>query len=344
RRSLVQQFFEQMLNDRFDEITRRADAKFLAAGMFGEGLSKDVEAEALGANVVDGGITAGLTAVALEAKRAREFGFTPGEIDRVKKSMAAYYERAYNERDKTESGSFAGEYVTHFLEGEPAPGIEYELKLVQQLRPGITVEEVTALGKTLLGEDSRVILATSPEKPGIKVPAEEELKAALASAESTAVTPWKETTVTRELVEHKPEPAATTSTRKGDEISPTIVKFANGVEAAVATDGLTIVKVANGVEAWLKPTDFKNDQVLFALQALGGTSLAPPSDFIDASLASTYVTLSRIAGLKAVDLQKMLTGKIASASPFASLSTHGFNGSAVPAQLETALQLLYARF
>ncbi|HXD73261.1 MAG TPA: pitrilysin family protein, partial [Vicinamibacterales bacterium] len=56
RRSLVQQFFEQMLNDRFDEITRRADAKFLGAGMFGEGLSKDVEAEALGANVVDGGI------------------------------------------------------------------------------------------------------------------------------------------------------------------------------------------------------------------------------------------------------------------------------------------------
>src|SRR4029079_14749732 len=92
--------------------------------------------------------------------------------------------------------------------------------------------------------------------------------------------------------------------------------------------GLTIVKFANGVEAWLKPTDFKNDQVLFALQALGGTSLAPPSDFIDASLASTYVTLSGIAGLKAVDLQKMLIGKIASASPFASLSTHGFNGSA----------------
>src|SRR4029079_1097642 len=190
----------------------------------------------------------------LEAKRAREFGFTPGEFDRVKKSMAAYYERAYNERDKTESGSFAGEYVTHFLEGEPAPGIEYEFKLVQQLLPGITVEEVTALGKTLLGEDSRVILATSPEKPGIKVPAEEELKAALASAESTAGTPGKERTVTRhpagtnprtvarDVPEHRPEPPAIPSTRKVDEI------------------GVTIVKFANGVEAWLKPTDFKNDQ------------------------------------------------------------------------------------
>ena len=84
--------------------------------------------------------------------------------------MAAFYERAYTERDKTESGSFAQEYLNHFLEGEPSPGIEYEYKLVQQLLPGITAAEVTALGKTLLADDSRVILATSPQKADIKVP------------------------------------------------------------------------------------------------------------------------------------------------------------------------------
>src|SRR3954469_10354504 len=150
RRSLVRQFFEQMLNDRLDEIVRRADAKFLGAGMFGQGLSPDVETVSLGVNVPDGGIVEGLGAVALEAKRAREFGFTPGEFDRAKKWMAASYERAYNERDKTESGSFAQEYLNYFLEGDPSPGIEYEYKLVQQLLPGITAGEVTALGRTLL--------------------------------------------------------------------------------------------------------------------------------------------------------------------------------------------------
>jgi zinc protease len=240
--------------------------------------------------------------------------------------MAAFYERAYTERDKTESGSFAQEYVSHFLDGEPAPGIEYEYKLVQQLLPGITAAEVTALGKVLLADDSRVILATSPLKADIAVPSEEELKKTLAAIEATAVTPWNDTTSTRELIERKPEPAAVTATRKVDEV------------------GLTIVKFANGVEAWLKPTDFKNDQVVFSLQAKGGTSLAPPSDFIEASLAATYVNLSGAAGLKALDMQKLLAGKLAGASPFASLSTHGFTGSAAPAQLETALQLLYARF
>jgi zinc protease len=324
RRDLVQRLFEQMLNARFSEIGRKPDAKFLGADVGGEGLSSDVEAESLSASVQDGKVLDGLASVALEAKRARQFGFGAGELDRAKKSFDAAYDRAYAERDKSESGSFAQEYLNLFLEGEPAPGIEYEHRLEKQLLPGITAAETAALGKTLLAEDARVVLVTSPQKAS--VPTDEQLKGMLAGVESTAVTPWNDTTATRELIEHKPEPAAVVSTKTVDEV------------------GLTIVRFANGVEAWLKPTDFKNDQVVFSMQAKGGVSLAPPDEFFEASFSSSYVSISGAAGLKALDIQKMLAGKIASASPFASLSTHGFNGSAAPAQLETALQLLYARF
>ena len=325
RRTLVARVFEQMLNDRFDEIARRSDAAFLGAGTGSGPLSKDVEIVSLGAGVEDGKIADGLKAIAVEAKRAREFGFSAAELERTRKSMLVNYERAYTEREKSESGSFAQEYLDYFLEDEPSPGIAYEYTLVQQLLPTITLEEVSALAKTLLSEDGRVILATSPQKAGIPVPTEAQLKGALASA-AHGVTAWTDTTTTRELVEHKPEPAAIASTRKVDAV------------------GLTIVKFANGVEAWLKPTDFKNDQIVFSLQAKGGLSLAPPDDFVEAEFATSYVSISGAAGLKLVDLQKQLAGKIANASPFASLSTHGFDGSAQPAQLETALQLLYARF
>ena len=71
----------------------------------------------------------------IEAKRVREFGFGAAELERAKKWMAAFYERAYTERDKTESGSFAQEYLNYFLDDEPSPGIEYEYRLVQQLLP-----------------------------------------------------------------------------------------------------------------------------------------------------------------------------------------------------------------
>ena len=62
---------------------------------------------------------------------------------------------------------------------------------------------------------------------------------------------------------------------------------------------MTVVKFANGVEVWLKPTDFKNDQMLFTMYAPGGASLAPPADFLQARFATQYVGLSGVGGIKA---------------------------------------------
>ncbi|HEX5476214.1 MAG TPA: insulinase family protein [Vicinamibacterales bacterium] len=326
RRDLVERFFDQMLNERFDEIGRRPDAKFLDAGASGGDLSKDVATFSLGAAVQDGHIPDGLTAIVVEAHRAREYGFTPPELDRTKRTIRAFYDRAYSERDKTESASYASEYLQYFLEGEPSPGIAYEYALVQQLLPGITDAEVSAMGKDLLAGDTRVILAVSPQKPGIAVPTDVAVRTTLTSAEKVPVTAWTEAAETRPLMPKVPEPAPVTSRRE------------------IADLGVTVVQFGNGVEAWLKPTAFKNDQVLFSLSGFGGASLAPPADYPDASLASFYVGLSGAGGLSAVDLQKLLAGKLASSSPFISLSTQGISGSSSPADLETALQLLYQQF
>src|SRR5206468_3396283 len=128
--------------------------------------------------------------------------------ERAKKWMAAFYERAYNERDKTESGSFAQEYINHFLEGEPSPGIGYEYRLVEQLLPGISVNEASAMVKALLADTSRVILAVSPQKPNIRIPSETELQAALAAGNAAPVAAWTDTASTRALMETPPAAGA----------------------------------------------------------------------------------------------------------------------------------------
>src|SRR5437867_6615081 len=48
--------------------------------------------------------------------------------------------------------------------------------------------------------------------------------------------------------------------------------------------------------------------------------------------------------MKALELQRVLAGKLASARPFMGLSRHGISGSAAPAQIESALQLLHETF
>ena len=326
RQSLVESLFRRMFNDRFSDLTLKPDAKFLGAGAGGGGLSRAVDTFSLRAGVADGKIVDGLVAIETEARRVREFGFTPAELDRAKKTMLASYERAFNERDKSESGGYAQEYLGYFLEDEPTPGIEYEYGLALKVVPAVTLDEVTALARKQLADDSRVVLAVSPQKEGLALPTEADVQAALASVANVAVTPWTEGAIASALMEKKPSAAAVTSRR------------------AVPDVGVTVVRFANGVEAWLKPTDFKNDQVLFTMYAWGGVSLAAPNDFVEATLADTYVGFSGLAGIKAMDLDKLLAGKRAGASAFLSLSTHGISGSSAPGELETAFQLLYQNF
>jgi zinc protease len=326
RRDLVARTIDHMMDERFSDLTQKPDAQFLGGGVGNNTLSRDVSTFTMAARVQDGKLEDGLRGLAIEALRVREFGFSDSELDRAKQWMAAFYEHAYTDRDKTESGSFAQEYVRYFLDGEPSPGIVYEYQLVKQLLPAITEADASNMARSLLGDDSRVILATSPLKDGIKIPTEAELQATLAAAATVRVTPWQDTSSTRALMEHAPAAGAVAS------------------RSAIADTGITIVRFENGVEAWLKPTDFKNDQVVFSLNAQGGTSLAPPADYPEASLATSLVSVAGAGGLKALEIQKMLTGKIASARPYIGLSSQGVAGSASPAQLETALQLLYQEF
>jgi zinc protease len=325
RRWLVHRLVSQIMNERFAELARKPDAAFLSAGGGSGPLTPTVDTFTLSASVQEGRIEAGLQALALEAKRVKEFGFGAEELERAKKSMLASYDRAYAERDKTESASYAGEYVSHFLVAEPSPGIAYEHMLARAFVPAITQADVTGAARMLLADAGRVVIAIAPQKENVKIPTEEELRAALTRTESVAVTAWNDAASGRVLLERIPDPGVVKDRREIPEL------------------GVTVVRFDNGVEAWLKPTDFKNDQVLFALAAPGGLSLAGEPVFIEASLAAPFTNFSGAGQHTMIDLQKLLAGQIASASPFASLTAHGVSGSASPANLETAMQLLYMR-
>lgn len=323
RRSLAEQAVYQMLNERFDELSRKKDAQFLGAGAYEAPLSPSVVAFSLGAGVEEGKIREGLAALEIETNRVQQFGFGSAELDRAKKWWLASYERAHNERDKAESSAYAQEYLNHFLHGEPSPGIEYEYRLAQTLIPSITAAEVGEVAKALFADRGRVIIATAPKKEGSAVPTEAQLRDAVVQADAVAVTAWADAGSGRALMDTRPEPGAAKDRREIPEL------------------GVTVVRLANGVEAWLKPTDFKNDEVLFSLSALGGASLAPKDKLVEALLSPALVQVSGIGGHSAVDLQKLLAGKLARANAMFALSSHQVSGSARPGDLETGLQLLH---
>ena len=215
KRTLVASLAYEMINDRFDEISRKADAPFLNAGAYGGDLTPTVDTFTLAASVQDGKIERGLVALEAEANRVEQYGFGAGELERARKWMIASYDRAYAERDKTESSSYVQEYIGNFLQGEPTPGIDYEHKLVQALVPTITAEEVAAAAKSMFGDTSRVILGVSPQKAGVTIPTDAQIVAAVAAADKLAVTPWTDTASTATLMATVPDPG-TVSVPAGD--------------------------------------------------------------------------------------------------------------------------------
>lgn len=326
RRSLVEQLVVQMLNLRLREIARRPDAPFLGADAGGGSLGRPLDLFELSANVAEGELARGLEALTTEARRVQEFGFGGPELERAKSALLSTYERAYRERDTNESRSYAAEYVRAFLEEEPIPGIELEYRIASTFLPGVTADEVNAAGRRLVRGDSRVVLAVAPQKADGPTPAEAPLREAVARAEAARVTAWTDALAGRALVEKPPARGSVTARR------------------TIAEVGVTVLRLSNGVEVWLKPTDFKNDQVLITSYALGGASLAEPADYQEASLAPALVGLGGMGGLSPVDLSKLLAGRIAQVSPQIGPSTHGTSGQASPRDLETALQLNYLAF
>lgn len=326
RRSLIQQLATQMLNLRLREIARRPNAPFLGAEAGGSGLGRSVELYELGASVSEGGIAAGLEALIVEARRMQQFGFGAEELERARAALIATYERAFKERDTSESPGYASEYVRAFLEREPIPGIEFEYKIASTFLPAITLAEVTAEARKLIHDDNRVVVVVAPEKKDVPVPTEAVLRTTMAKAEKVPVEAYTDALAGRDLVEKPPAPGKITARRTVPEV------------------GATVLTLSNGVEVWLKPTDFKNDQVVISAYAPGGTSLASETDFNEASLATALVSVGGMGGLSPVDLSKLLAGKIAQATPMIGTYTHGINGSASPRDLETAFKLNYLAF
>jgi zinc protease len=326
RRSLVENIYNRMLSARLSELTRKADPPFLKANSGKGNFVRNKDVFMLRASVKDNGIESGLEALLNEAQRVKKFGFTETELKRQKQTMLSSIERAYKERNKSESVGFAEEYVRNFLAGEPAPGISYEYEIYKQFIPGITIDEINKLSDNFIQEKNSVLLVNAPDKVGLKIPTEKDLKNIFDKVKNADLKPYEDKFANVPLIDKPPVPSAIVSEKKNDELK------------------LTELKLANGVRVILKPTDFKDDEITFNAFCNGGTSLADNSIYIPAATATSLIQQSGVGKFNVTQLHKMLAGKVASVSPFVSEISEGLSGSSSVKDLETMFQLIYLNF
>ena len=326
REGIITNLYNNMLNSRFRELTTKPDAPFLygfsAQGRF----VRTKEVYFLGAGVGDNGIYKGVKALLTEAERIARFGFTKTELERNKVSIMRNMEKAYLERDKTDSRSYASEYIRHFLVGEPIPGIAYEYELYKQYLPGISVKEINELARSWLPDENRVVLINLPEKEGIEAVNESDLLALFSSVKSLTLEPYIDAVSDEPLVTDLGEPSAVTSTKLIEEVD------------------VHEVLLANNVRIIMKKTDFKNDEVLFRAYSMGGRSLLSDGDIVAGLTATDIVNESGYGTFNKTQLQKKLAGKLVRVSPYIGSMMEGISGSSTPEDLETMFQLIHLIF
>ncbi len=326
RQSIVESLFNMMLNQRFSELLHQKNPPFLYAYSSKGNLVRTKDFYILGAASRDNGIPRAFKTLLTEAKRVQQFGFTKTELERVKKSSLRRMEKYYLERNKTESRSLASEYIRNFLQQEPIPGIKFEYELYKKYIPTIRLEEVDALISQWMNDQNRVILVNAPQKEGVAIPTKEELQQIIESIKNTSVSAYKDKTSNEPLLAKVPSPGKIIS------------------EKTIADLGLTEWTLNNGIKVILKPTTFKNDQIIFTAFSPGGYSLVDNEHLIAAKTAGSIISGCGLGNFNQIQLQKMLAGKMVQVVPSINELTETVSGQASPKDLETLFQLIYLTF
>jgi len=324
RNTLVEGLFSQMINARLGELRNSATPPFVYGYSFsGSTGVRTKEAYQSVAMVAGENHITALKALVEENERVKRYGFQKGELARAKKAMLAYYQKAFDNKDKMESKQFVQAYIDNFLKNESMQSIDWGYNFSKAQYPTITLTEVNALISTYINEKNRVVVITGKEKTTTN----QEVLALLETVKSdTNIKAYVDETVQESLFTSLPKKGTITNETSNDKL------------------GIKTLTLSNGAKVSYKKTDFKNDEVLFSCQSYGGTSLMSTENYLASHLAINAVTEAGIAGLNKNELQKFMTGKIAHVRPYIGNDSEGMSGSATPKDLETLFQLIYLNF
>ncbi|MDA3870790.1 MAG: insulinase family protein [Candidatus Marinimicrobia bacterium] len=326
RDNIIESLYNSMLNERLTEMTLKENPPFLRAVSGSGNFVRTSDVYYLGAQVKDNGIYKGFESLLTEAKRVNDHGFLPSELKRAKKNILSRMEKYFKEKDKTNSVNYVSEYQRHFLSQEPIPGIEYEYQLYEKYLPTIKISEVNSLGKSLITDTNRVIVTESPEKETTVYPTKTKLQDITNKVNNKSIEPYQEEISDEPLIKKLPD--------AGKIVEENYYKDLN----------VTELVLSNGVKVVLKPTDFKNDQILMTSFSPGGWSLASDENLLSAKFAGSITSKGGLGEYDITALQKKLAGKIVSVNPYISNLTEGLNGSCAPKYSDTFFELTHAYF
>ncbi len=324
--NVVEQLISMMINNRLADYAKDPQCKYIQAGVyFGDYyFSKTKAAFNIQIIAKDDNKAAYEEALAIVA-RACKTGFMESELVRARDELLANYEKLYNERNNTKTETLARELCRYFIDNEAAPGIETEYNLMKQILPMLPVSAFNEEAKNILTAENQVIVIAEPDRDGLTVITRDDMLASMNNILNAEYEAYVDEVITDPLIEKLPAPGKITSTEAG--------KF-----------GTTVFMLSNGAKVIVKPTDFKQDEILFTAFAEGGKRSYAAKDAVNVLLASDAYDVSKMGNFDQVKLGKYLAGKNVSLGFDIGNTVSSLDGSTTVKDLPTLMELIYASF
>jgi zinc protease len=325
--SIKQNLFNQLLGNRkLAELSRESNPAFTGMSAGIGGVLKNVDMLSFSVSAKEGRLEQSFAQTWRVMERIKRYGFTQSEFDRIKQSYLRGLQNSVNEQGKTPSTSYVKEYQRLFLNNEASPGIAWEYQFTNNHINAITLADINTLMNEYLSSKDVDVLVSAPEKDRASLPDSAMVQSWIANVSKEDIQPFKEDEINKPLLSVKPKAGKVVSKQEIAQLNITKLTFSNGV---------TVI---------LKPTDFKNDQIIYGAFAPGGTSLYEGTDYDVASNAGGIMNRMGLGNFSMVQLNNLFTGKVASSSANIIGRASTIRAGAAPQDLEAALQLTYLQF
>ncbi len=330
KHNVISALMQEMFTRRLDELIRTADSPVDYGMVYDRQflVARSRCALTMAALVKQGRSQEALDTLATYAIRTLQHGFTATELQRAKQNIHSVYDDLQREATTRTSREYADEYIDHYVNGGYVPGVETESRMLMDELERITLDEVNAYVRQIVGKDNVSVLISGPQALGVdyRYPKSQDVIAHFIRICNTNQTPYIDLSSDNKLIEIEP--------------------IAGGIvnETYEPETGITTMLLRNGATVRLKPTTFKNNEVLFNAISMGGEWAYGDTADVNVRLMDQVIENCALGGHTINQLHRMLSGRQLGISFILNDPNEQLSGGCQSADLETLLQLCYLYF
>lgn len=327
RQLIIEDIYKASMAHRFGDMIADGDPALISASAGTSNFIEGYKAFSISASSQPGKDLEGFEKAYREVVRAKRFGFTEAEFERVKKDIMAEVDKQYNQRAKTKNSTIQDRIVNVFAYGKVQTNQEFFHPMMEFLIKDITLKEVNDFAAANPVFKNARLVVMAKEVDGYNYPTREDMLSAIARVDAdTTIAPYVEEELSGDLID---KPLA----------GGRIVK-----EKALPVFGAKEWILSNGAKVVFAKADYDKDEVSLTGQSLGGNSIYPPEKLVTAYVITQVPGSCGLGRFNATKLKRALAGKKANVSINMKDEKETVTGTSSVADFETMMQMVYLTF